>query len=259
MSTPAATATPQRSAWMSRFDGPILTRSTTLGSPLIRHQFKRSFEHVGRNVHMVSVFGRVLLGEEKINEAEVAIYKRIEEITKAIERKAAAIAVVLKDADISEAQMAAYNKPSDITAEIVVPAQSLFLKLLTTADQYAQGFFTLWLAGEIKDTEKSKLEFELKKLLRSIPATTRKMRVFIQTKLDESEHEDAKKEAAAMVADAKDEEIGDDDLVEGSTVAVLAGDAAGKTKGGAKAKAGKKAADAQPVAAEAQAVVAAAA
>lgn len=198
------------SAWIARFDGPILQRTITIGSPLIRHQHKRSFEHVGRNVHFVSVFGRVLLGEDKIEAAEDAIYKRIEEITTAVERKAAATLVVLKDANIDKAQMAVYNKPHSVSLDIVIPAQSRFVKLLELADIYAQGFFTLWLAGEISDKEKSRLEFELKKLLRSIPATTRKMRLFIQAKLEASEHEEAKKEAKAMVAGVKDEDDSDD-------------------------------------------------
>lgn len=200
-----ATSIHTPSAWIARFDGPILQREIKIGSPLIRHQHKRSFEHVGRNVHFVSVFGRVLLGEDKIFAAEDAIYKRIDEITTAIERKAAAILVVLKDANIDAEQMAVYNKPQSVSLDIVVPAQSKFVRLLELADVYAQGFFTLWLAGEINDKEKSRLEFELKKLLRSIPATTRKMRLFIQAKLEASEHEDAKKEAKAMVADAQDD------------------------------------------------------
>lgn len=210
MSPQSSGSTPAQSAWVARFDGPILHREVVFGSPLIRHQFKRSFEHVGRNVHMVSVFGRVLLGEEKIIVAEEAIYKRIEEITTAIERKAAMTLVVLKEANIEVGQLATYNKPVHVLVDIVVPAQSKFVKLLEKADIYAQGFFTLWLEGEITDKEKSKNELELKKLLRQIPATTRKMRIFIQAKLEESEHEDAKKEAKAMVADAV-EEVEDDD------------------------------------------------
>lgn len=201
-----------QSAWVARFDGPILRREITFGSPLIRHQHKRSFEHVGRNVHFVSVFGRVLLGEEKILAAEDAVYKRIEEITTAIERKAAAVLVVLKDSNISPDGIAVYNKPQTIMLDIVVPAQSKFVRLLEKADTYAQGFFTLWLEGEIDDKEKSRLELELKKLLRSIPATTRKMRLFIQAKLEASENEEAKKEARVMVSDAKDDDddAGDD-------------------------------------------------
>lgn len=227
-----------KSAWLARFDGPVLTRKITLGSPLVRHQYKRAFEHVGRNVHMVSVFGRVLLGEEKINEAEVAIYKCIDDVTKALERKVASSKLVVSDAGLADS-IAEYNKQVEIDASVVVPAQSKFLKLLELADAYAQNFFTLWLGGEITDKEKSKQEHELKKLLRMIPSTTRKMRVYVQTKLNESPHEDAKKEAAAMLSDVKeDNEDGDGDVA-AAAAAVIEKDAVG-----AAAAAGAEAGDA---------------
>lgn len=218
------TVTAAKSAWLARFDGPVLTRKITLGSPLVRHQYKRAFEHVGRNVHMVSVFGRVLLGEEKINEAEIAIYKCIDDVTKALERKVASSKLVVTDAGLAD-NIAEYNKPTEIEASVVVPAQSKFLRLLELADAYAQNFFTLWLGGEITDKEKSKQEHELKKLLRMIPSTTRKMRVYVQTKLNESPHEEAKKEAAAMLSDVKeDHDDGEGEIVAPAAAAVIAAD-----------------------------------
>lgn len=209
------------SAFLARFDGPILRKEIVLESPLVRHQFSRSFEHVGRNVHMVSVFGRVLLGEDKIHEAEAAIYKRLEEITKAVERKVATSEVAVKDAGFSENGMASYNKTAPVVAHIVVPAQSRFLKLLELADKYARNFFTLWLNGEINDKEKSKAELELKKLLRQIPSTTRKMRIYVQEKLNASTHEEAKKEAAAMAKEIKDDDVDSEETV-GAAVAAVA-------------------------------------
>lgn len=216
------------SAWIARFEGPVLRKEIVLGSTLVRHQFRRSFEHVGRNVHMVSVFGRILLGEDKIHEAEVAIYKRLEEITKALERKVATSEVAVKDVGFSEDSLASYNKPETIVAEIVVPAQSRYLKLLELADKYARNFFTLWLSGEVDDKEKSKAELELKKLLRQVPSTTRKMRIYVQEKLNASEHEEAKKEAAALAASIKDEDEVDDDADLATEVAGGKGKSKGK-------------------------------
>lgn len=199
------------SAWITRFEGAVLRKEIVLGSTLIRHQFRRSFEHVGRNVHMVSVFGRILLGEDKIHEAEAAIYKRLDEVVKAIERKVAASEVAVKDAGINEDSLASYNKPEIIVAEIVVPAQFRYLKILSLADSYVRNLFTLWLSGEVDDKEKSKAELDLKKLLRQIPSTTRKMRIYVQEKLNASEHEEAKKEAAALAATIKDDDDTDDE------------------------------------------------
>lgn len=242
MSSTTAPEAP-KSKWIARFDGPILRRGITLGSPLVRHQFNRSFEHVGRNVHMVSVFGRVLLGEEKINEAEEAIYKRITEITTAIERKVESSKFVVDQASLA-GNLAIYNKPTTLAADVVVPAQGKFITLLELADKYAQHFFTLWLAGEISDKEKSKLEFELKKMLRSIPATTRKMRIFIQEKLNASEHEEAKREAQEMVSDIKEDDV---DAIDAEVVDPNADPLLPKVARG-KAKAKAKSADAAPAA-----------
>lgn len=221
------------SAFISRFDGPVLHRKITLGSPLVRHQFRRSFEHVGRNVHMVSVFGRVLLGEDKIHEAEAAIYSRLDEVEKVLERKVASSAVAVKDSGIDDSSLADYNKPAELVADIVVPAQSRFLKILEKADAYARNFLTLWLAGEIDDKEKSKAELELKRFLRMVPSTTRKMRIFIQDKLNQSPHEEAKKEAARLVSEIKDEDPDDEDL----GVVDIKGGAKGKGNGKGKANA----------------------
>ncbi len=248
------TNAPRRSAWISRFDGPILNRPIAFGSPLIRHQYERSFEHVGRNVHMVSVFGRVLLGEEKINEAELAIYNRITEITTAIDRKLVTMEVTLKDRGVKVDDMASYNRPTALVVDIVVPAQTKYLKILEQADKYAQGFFTLWLEGEIDDKEKSKLELELKKLLRAIPSTTRKMRQYVHDKLEHSDHEDAKKEAAIMISDVKDDDV--DPAIDGNeTAEALLRKAKRQVKGKAPAPTAD-AAPAAPAAAEPVAAVA---
>lgn len=165
--------------WMAKFEGAKLVVRSPLGSPTMRHMHKRSFDHVGRNCHFITVFGRVLLGEGGISEAEDAVTKRIDDVTKAIERKISAMTVVIADNNLNE-QLAHFNLVADIESAIVVPTQKRYLKILQLGDELLVLVNTLWLHGEIADKDKSKAELELKQLIRSIPHTTRKMRQYLQ-------------------------------------------------------------------------------
>lgn len=179
----SATQTPElqqaKKDWMDKFEGAKLVINSELGSPTMRHMHKRSFDHVGRNCHFITVFGRVLLGEGGITEAEESVSKRLDDVTKAIERKISAINVVIAEANLNES-LAHFNLVSNMESSIVVPTQKRYLKVLELGDQLLVLVNTLWLHGEITDKEKSKAELELKQLIRSIPHTTRKMRQYLQ-------------------------------------------------------------------------------
>lgn len=192
--TPLATA---KADWMRRFDGAVAYKDVTFGAPTVRHLHKRSYEQLGRNCHFITVFGRVLLGERKIAEAEEGVYKRITEVQTAFERKLKAVNALVAQAGIEDS--AEYNKTESIRAAVIVPAQGRFLKTLVLADEYLRQVYTLWLEGEISDAEKSKAELELKHLLRGIASTTRKMRIYLQEKATDAQ-ERAKAEGTRLTA-----------------------------------------------------------
>ena len=183
--------------WLRRFDGAVAYKEVTFGAPTVRHLYKRSFDQLGRNCHFITVFGRVLLGERKIAEAEESVYKRIQEVQTAFERKVKALTAVVKQAGIED--MAEFSKTEGVRAAVIVPAQGRFLRTLVLADEYLRLVNTLWLEGEIPDSEKSKAELELKHLLRGIGSTTRKMRIYLQEKANEAQ-ERAKAEGVRLAA-----------------------------------------------------------
>lgn len=212
--------TDAKSDWMKRFDGPVAEKAITLGSPTVRHSYRRSFEQIGRNCHYITVFGRILLGEKKMSDAEDGIYKRIQTSSKNLESKIRAMRAVMTEAGIE--QTAEFNQSEAVLARVIVPAQGKYLRVLQQADEFLRLVSTLWLEGEISDSEKSKAELDLKNVLRGITLTTRKMRVYLQEKVVEAE---ARAKATGTVlpgankalSEAKAGETadaeGDDDLV----------------------------------------------
>lgn len=171
--------------WIRRFDGAVTYKEVSFGSPTVRHVFKRTYDQVGRNCHYISVFGRVLLGEAQMSDAEESVYKRAQEIHTAFERKVIATRAVVADAGIED--LAEFSQPATVKAAVIVPTQAKMLKTLSLADEYLRLINTLWLEGEIPDREKSKAELELKQLLRGFFSTTRKMRVYLQGKVTEAQ------------------------------------------------------------------------
>jgi len=189
--------------WMRKFEGAKIVKQSPVGSPTMRHLHKRSFDHVGRNCHFITVFGRILLGEDRISEAEESVVKRLDDVTKAIERKISAMTAIVAEAGLADS-MASFNRVEDMHSDIVVPAQNRFLTTIVLGDQYLVLVNTLWLHGQLDDKAKSRAELELKQLLRSIPATTRKMRIYLQTKLREvAEKKDAPAEAKKVLREAE--------------------------------------------------------
>lgn len=201
MSTAAQPLRRAKDDWLAKFDGAVIKKSITLGSPTVRHIYARHYDHIGRNCHFISVFGRILLGEDKISEPEAAVYKRLEEVKTSLERKISASRALVVDAGINDAT--AFNKKEEVAASVIVPVQSAYLKILVLADEYLRLMNSLWLEGEITDKAKSKAELELKQNIRIISATTRKMRIYLQGKLAEAAaKDDAKPETKRAAAEA---------------------------------------------------------
>ena len=173
--------TDAKSDWMKRFDGPVAEKASTLGAPTVRHSYRRSFEQIGSYCHYFTVFGRILLGEKKMSDAEDGIYKRLQTSSKNLESKIRAMRAVMTEAGIE--QTAEFNQNEAVVARVIVPAQGKYLRVLQQADEFLRLVSTLWLEGEITDSEKSKAELDLKNTLRGITSTTRKMRIYLQEKV----------------------------------------------------------------------------
>lgn len=187
----ANTVKDAKADWLNKFNGAVLQVTAEIGSPLVRRVYHRTFDHVGRNAHFISVFGRVLLGETQVKEPEQKLKERIEENTKALDRKLEGARAIMMDAGITT--YARFNKNEPIQVNIISPIQKHYLHLLNKADELLVYLNTLWLHGEIDDTERSKREMEIKNFLRSVSSVSRKMRIYMQSKVnDHNEQEKAK-------------------------------------------------------------------
>lgn len=188
--------------WLRKHDGPVMRKEVNLGSPTIKHIYKRTYEQLGRNCHFIAIFGRVLIGEDKIAEAEAIIQNRLKEVMTATERKVNSTRALVDNAGIENT--AQYNKLDAISAAIIEPVQGRYLNILAMADEYLRLVSTLWLEDQIGTREKSKAELEVKHLIRGIASTTRKMRLFVQAKVSEARSAGAKGLPAAEDAPASD-------------------------------------------------------
>lgn len=168
------------------FDGAILKRKVSLGSPMILQIHKRSYDQLGRNAHFIMVLGRVQLGEEQVGTVEADVLDTLRQVHTAFERKVEQLRMLLSQAEIEPATEAIWGKNEPIEVEIVNPVQTQFLKVLALANEAHRLLHTMWLAGEIETKEKSRSELEYKGLLRQIPSKTRRLRLLIQTRVAEA-------------------------------------------------------------------------
>lgn len=169
--------------WLKSFQGATLTLEPEFGSPKVNHMYARNFDHMGRNAFFISVRGRIDLGEEQVTLAEKHVYDRIEEITKALDRKIETAKAVVIDANITV--MANYNKPVTQKAVIVSPMQKRYLDLLKKCDELLKYMNTLMLHGEMSEREHSKAELEIKQHMRTIPSAIRKVTIGLRLRLRE--------------------------------------------------------------------------
>ncbi len=186
--------------WLATYQGATLRLAPEFGSPKVNHMFQRNFDHMGRNAFFISVRGRITLGEEQVSQAEQYIYDRINEITKALDRKIEAAKAVMLDAGITV--LASYNRPMKQEAVIVSPMQTRYIKLLQKADELLMYLNTLMLYGEIPEREHSKRELEIKQHMRTVPSTIRKMTIGLRNRLTEVQAKEAAKAPAKEGAKA---------------------------------------------------------
>lgn len=174
--------------YAKRFQGAYLRKSITLGSPTIRQFYKRMFDQFGRNSYFVSVFGRVLLDEDRAAEAEAGIYEKIQET----EAQCSHMVTVMRELVNSGGceQLAEFHRQQDFEAHIIVPGQAKYLRLLLLGDQYLVLVNTLWLEGLLSDAQKSKAELEIKRQLRAVGTVARNLRLGLQKRIADAQRTD---------------------------------------------------------------------
>ncbi len=198
--------------WLDKFQGASLQVPVELGSPLVQNAFKRSFYITARNSHFISVFGRILLGEEKITEPEKHVRNAFNNAAEELDRKLKAAQAIIADAAIT--RFATYGATKRAEVQIITPISRRHLELLVKADEFLLLVNTLWLHGEIDGSERARRELEVKRKLRGVVAATRNMFLALRNELNRRRPDAARganAEAAKLAGDAANDP-GDADI-----------------------------------------------
>lgn len=193
-----------KKSWFETFDGPCLALEVEFGARMIQNFFRRSFEITSRNAHFISVLGRILLGEESVQEPENYVKRTLANAIADLDNKIAGARAIMVDAGITK--IAAYEIKQTHQVKVVSPIAKDFVELLKKSEEFLVYMNTLWLHGAIDDRQRSKHELELKRKLRSVVASARNMFIVMRKKLNAVDKEGAakveKEIGTAIVEDA---------------------------------------------------------
>lgn len=225
-------------SWFETFDGPCLTMDVDFGARMIQNFHRRSFEITSRNAHFISVLGRILLGEESVQEPENYVKRTLSNAITDLDNKIAGARAIMVDAGITK--IAAYEIKQTYSVKVVSPIAKDFLELLKKSEEFLVFMNTLWLHGAIDDRQRSKHELELKRKLRSVVASARNMFIVMRKKLNAVDKEGSAKAEKEIGASIVDDAGGLEDVAELGDK-LPSGEGAGKprTKKPAKASAPK--------------------
>jgi hypothetical protein len=180
-----------KKSWFEKFNGPAFVLEKTIGSSLVENFYRRTFEITSRNAHFISVFGRILLGEDKVKEPEDYLKTTLANAIKDLDNKIATVKALMLNDGIEK--LATYENSRPVQVKIVSPIAKQYFELLMKAEEYQTYVSTLWLHGSLDDRQRTGSELELKKKLRSVVNAARNMFIVIRKKTQE-------KNGAAVVA-----------------------------------------------------------
>lgn len=161
-----------KASWLERFTGAVLEKEIQFGSPVVQNLFKRTYYITARNFHFVSVFGRVLLGEEQTKLAEDMLAERMEKVKGQLQALIQQNQIEIDDAKLGKFY---WNAPAQATVKLTSRFSTRHLDLLILVDQYMSGVHTLWIADQLEDPVRARQEREVKKQMRAIASSAREM------------------------------------------------------------------------------------
>ncbi|MYM92744.1 AcaB family transcriptional regulator [Duganella vulcania] len=201
-----------KAAWMDKFTGAVLEKQVQFGSPVVQNLFKRTFYITARNCHFISVFGRVLLGEEQAKQAEDHLNERMQKSKDFLEAVIKAANLEIEDANLGNFY---WKAPSEGGVKLTSRTSTRHLELLILADTYISKVHTLWIGDLMDDQTRARTEREVKKQMRAIASTARELFMGLRKRLN------AKGQVPALV-DSEDDQQHDDEA---------GGEAAGEAAG----------------------------
>lgn len=159
-----------KDAKKNNFNGAVLTKHVTLGSPIAKQQFNRYFHFLGRSCFFIHVFAQVLLKDEAaLGDADTIIQNSIKKAAAETDKMISIANQLALKANITE--LSKWSQPVTLDADVITPQSNAYLRLFEQADTLDCLINTLWFEGEIDDKQKREMQGEMRKLLRAVSIT----------------------------------------------------------------------------------------
>lgn len=160
--------------WLKRSNTSYISRKVTLGSPITKLMFKRSYMQVNRDIFFLSVFAEYLVKDkEQIRKVQEILRNSLAKASKQLETKVSQLQAVVQNAGVDTDVK--FTQTLQANAPVMTPVSSGVLDLFVAGDTMHNLLSACWFAGEIPDEDKRKGEEELKKIIRVFLTTVRTM------------------------------------------------------------------------------------
>lgn len=160
--------------WLKRTNTGFLTRPVSLGSPIIKQIFRRSYIQIARDVFFLSVFAEYLVKDkEQVRKVQEILRNSLNKASKALENRVTQLQAVAAQSEVDTSLT--FTQQLVAETPLTTPISKGLLDLFVAGDKLHGLAQACWIEGAIPDDEKRNLEEELKKVLRTFLRTVRTM------------------------------------------------------------------------------------
>lgn len=171
---PGAQAAARRQRTRKQYSMPFVTNTLTLKSLHAQQAFDRGFQICQEAIYTLSVILRVIAPEEQAIQVEEAVDRELASVAKDIKTELDRLATYAETNGVEFAGVQ-YSLPREVTPQITSPRSVQYLNLLRSLDTLVERIDTLWLAGIVKDKERSQVIFNWKRRILRLSGTIRNL------------------------------------------------------------------------------------
>ena len=171
---PGAQAAARRQRTRKQYSMPFVTNTLTLKSLHAQQAFDRGFQICQEAIYTLSVILRVIAPEEQAIQVEEAVDRELASVAKDIKTELDRLATYAETNGVEFAGVQ-YSLPREVTPQITSPRSVQYLNLLRSLDTLVERIDTLWLAGIVKDKERSQVIFNWKRRILRLYGTIRNL------------------------------------------------------------------------------------
>jgi hypothetical protein len=167
--------------WLDYFTGASVVIPFMIGSPLIKNIWNRKiFYATSRNLHFVTVFGPILLGDGTENEIEKKLQERMDKLNAFLSAGINSAKAELADENLKTATF-----PNAIEGEVILttPMSNTLVELFTKSDEYIRMIAALWIHKKISGQEKNTIEREIRKSILGLWTSSRTLTIGLRNRI----------------------------------------------------------------------------